>query len=282
MARFYGVAGEFSQPGEAGRMERFQTGESESGNGASSGPEFRFEDAVIQKLSAEIIRRARLLKTDLENAAGECLDLGSEAAYLRVIKVLTLRLSALYTAYDEYLDAVLKSGSSPVKCRPSCPSCCSHYVTSVEPLELLYLDHHLKARSDYSDFIVRLYERTTAYRRVFKSSEGELAEDRALHRYFMLNRACPFLTKSGDCGVREFRPVSCRMFFSYSDPKWCHGRQILNAKNQNFHVGMPDEAEVLLAEASALLASKKISEHLFDGLLQVNELFGKYPSSPTS
>lgn len=121
-----------------------------------------------------------------------------------------------------------------------------------------------------------MHEKSQIFRKGYRIQEGDEAEDKALYRYFLKNQRCAFLAKSGDCGIREIRPMSCRMFFSYSDPKWCHGRKVATAANKNFHIGLPDEAETLLAEASNRIGNLRLSEHLFDGLLQVNEILGRF------
>lgn len=265
-----------------------------------SGPPFDFSAPTVVASSEAIVKAITLLRDALqaanfaalasESLADEVSPSGPESrdtaetnsAYLACIKILTAHMPGLYVAYDVYIEAVLGTGEKPVACRPSCPSCCAHYVTSVEPIELLFIDAALRERDDHADRLFDMHERAMAFRKVYDISEGDEAEDKALHRYFLLGKACPFLTGGGECGVRSFRPMSCRMFFSYSDPKYCAGRKIVSAANRNFHVGLPDEAEALLAQASSALSGLALSEHLFDGLLQVNEALARYGKPPTS
>jgi Fe-S-cluster containining protein len=245
-----------------------------------TGPKFLFDHPEVVAKGLRLVELTRDLRDALLQSPDAKGPIESETAYHSVIRILTPRMASLYAAYDAYITSVLATGESPVACRPSCPSCCSHYVTSVEGVELLFLDAVLRTSPDYADFLFSMHERTTVYRGVLKVEEGEEAEDKALHRYFLKGKKCPFLTGTGDCGIREVRPMSCRMFFSLSDPLYCKGKRILSLANRNFHVSMPDEAETYLAEASAVLKRLRLSEHLFDGLLRVNEALGRF-SAPT-
>lgn len=250
------------------------------------GPPFDFSAPAVIASSDAIVKAITQLRDALQAANGSALaseDSGeTNSAYVACMQVLTAYMPGLYAAYDAYIEAVLATGEKPVTCRPACPSCCSHYVTSVEPVELLFIDAALRERDDYADRLFEMHERTMAFRKVYDMSEGDEAEDKALHRYFLQGKPCPFLTRGGECGVRSVRPMSCRMFFSYSDPKYCAGRKIISAANRNFHVTLPDEAEALLAQASSALSGIALSEHLFDGLLQVNEALARYGKPPIS
>jgi len=201
---------------------------------------------------------------------------GWDSVYSELLKLLTGSLATLYERYDSYLNAVLATSEAPIQCRPACPSCCSHYPTSIEPFELLGLHTVLRTRENYPEIMFSLHERTQVFRKGFKSEEGEEAEDKALYRYFLRNKPCPLLTAEGSCGVRENRPMSCRMYFSLSAPSTCKGKAIATVGNQNFIVELPDEAEIALAEASEFLSDLELSQHFYDGLLQVNEHFGKH------
>jgi Fe-S-cluster containining protein len=284
MARFYGVAPNTGQHEDAlsedGPVFNFTAPEVVEAGDSVVSTITQLRNALrVERLSA---LHSQDVQEGEEISGVEPSIAETEAAYLACISILTAHMPGLYAAYDRYIEAVLATGEKPVSCRPSCPSCCAHYVTSVEPVELLFLDATLRGRADYADRLFDMHERTLAYSRVYDPSEGDEAEDKALHRYFLRGRPCPFLTAGGECGVREARPMSCRMFFSYSDPRYCAGRKIVSAANRNFHVGLPDEAESLLAEASTTLERLGLSEHLFDGLMRVNETLGRFGKPPIS
>jgi Fe-S-cluster containining protein len=283
MARFYGVVSQKGQQPKAKDLKGSMTTlPVNSASVEESGPEFDFETPEVQVAAHFLTVKTRELRDSFMGYAVGVETGITQIQYDLVLSTLSRTLPAVYAAYDAYLVAVLATGAKPVLCAPSCPSCCSHYVTSVEPFELLFLDARIRTIPEYADKMVAMHESTQVYRAGYRKQDGEEAEDKALYRYFLKNKRCTFLTASGDCGVRDLRPMSCRMFFSYSDPRFCRGRRIATPANQNFHVGLPDEAEAFLSEASANLAGLRLSEHLFDGLLQVNETCGQFSSPAIS
>jgi|GEM_PF-2238305 len=191
-------------------------------------------------------------------------------------------LPPLYAAYDDYLAAVLLTDRRSVTCSRGCSACCRHYVSSVEPFELIALDHHLKSRPDYGDLVVSTFRRATVFDGILREEsdkagrDEEEAEDRALYRYFLRGHACPFLEGDGTCGVYDHRPMACRMFYAESAPRFCAGKELASPWNKNFQVELPQEAEEALARCSRLLEGLGLSEHLFTGLTEVNALFGRF------
>jgi Fe-S-cluster containining protein len=243
------------------------------------------------------------LKQTLETLPGKSTDNGdkrspSEALKLtgesvsdgvwhhELISRLQATLPSLYAAYDDYLATVLLTEQRRVTCSRGCSACCRHYVSSVEPFELIALDHHLKSRPDYADLVVSTFRRATIFDGIVREESEktdrneEEAEDRALYRYFLRGHACPFLAGDGTCGVYDHRPMACRMFYAESAPRLCAGKELASPWNRNFQVELPQEAEEALARCSRLLEGLGLSEHLFTGLTEVNALFGQY--SPDS
>lgn len=209
-----------------------------------------------------------------------------EAWYRTVATRLQGRLPALYGAYDTYLAAVLITDGRAVTCTRGCSACCRHFVSSVEPFELIALDHHLKSRPEYADLMVAAFRRATVFDGILREETAkadrneEEAEDRALYRYFLRGHACPFLAGDGTCGVYDHRPMACRMFYAESPPRFCAGKELASPWNRNFQVELPLEAEEALARCSRLLEGLGLSEHLFTGLTDVNALFGRHPALP--
>ena len=191
-------------------------------------------------------------------------------------------LPPLYKAYDGYLASQLVTEEKNVTCQKGCSHCCRHYVTSVEPFEILAIHLRIRQLEHYPDLLFAAHARTSKFEQILKK-EGEdaEAEDRALYRYYLRGAPCPFLEKEGTCGIYEDRPMSCRMFFSESAPRFCQGKQVTSGWNKNFQVELPDEAEEALARCSELLAHLDLPVGLFAGVLEANALLGQYdqPSS---
>lgn len=207
-------------------------------------------------------------------------DASHDDYYARLGGTLAERLPPLYHAYDAWLAAVLEAEGRKITCSRGCDACCRHFVSSVEPFELVALDRHVKTRADYGELVVSSYRRAAIYEKILRAEneagDDEEAEDRALYRYFTRGHACVFLNADGTCGVYDWRPMSCRMFYAESSPRFCTGKYLASPWNKNFQVELPLEAEEALARCSRLLESLDLSENLFTGLVDVNALFGQH------
>ena len=180
-----------------------------------------------------------------------------------------------HRAYDSYLAAVLPQHPKPIQCGPSCGNCCHHYPMSVEPFELVYLYINLRKRDDFltimEDCQIRasMFETLLNLRLASGVSEDE-AEDGALHDFFGRWKPCPFSSQSGDCGIYGLRPVSCRMYFSETLPKFCTPEYLQTEKNESYVVYMPDNVEEALLGISEHYADLELPESYFGGLLSMN------------
>jgi Fe-S-cluster containining protein len=180
-----------------------------------------------------------------------------------------------HKAYSLYLNAVLPQHKRGIQCGPSCGNCCHHYPMSVEPFELIYLYSNLRTRDDFMSVMEDCQIRATLFESLLEkrlnevSSEDE-AEDRALHDYFSQWRPCPFSSSKGDCGIYPLRPVSCRMYFSETHPKFCVPEYLQTEQNESFVVYMPDHIEEALYGISEHYEGLSLPESYFGGLLSMN------------
>jgi Fe-S-cluster containining protein len=146
----------------------------------------------------------------------------------------------------------------------------------VEPFELLFLHGRIAADSRYPSRVIGLHRRAALFHSLRRERDGELAEDKALYRYYLRGIPCPFLEPGGECGVYAARPMSCRMFFSQSHPSLCKGKGVVDPRNRNFLIELPEDIEADLARAGAALSAYALPESLFAGLLEVNGAFGRF------
>jgi Fe-S-cluster containining protein len=146
---------------------------------------------------------------------------------------------------------------------------------SVEPFELVYLYSNLRPRDDFMSvmeecqMLAKLFEGLLGKRLAESDSEDD-AEDRALHDYFFQWKSCPFSSPQGDCRIYPLRPVSCRMYFSETHPKYCVPEYLQTEKNESFVVYMPDHIEEALGGISEHYADLELPESYFGGLLSMN------------
>jgi Fe-S-cluster containining protein len=251
-----------------------------------SGPLFDFSRPEVAAAEASLRESARGLEAGVQGLLEGSTE---EAAYRSALAAVEALLPDLYARYDAYLKAVLDTGERAT-CARGCSHCCSHYVTSVEPFELIFLHGRIRSLPEYPNRLVTLYRRAALFHSLLEKEKaapggdpaGE-AEDKALYRYYLRGQPCPFLSASGACGVYSMRPISCRMFFSQSDPALCRGKAVTSPGNRNFIVELPDDIEASLARAGRAFARFDFPESLFGGLLKANEAFGRFdePAPPT-
>jgi Fe-S-cluster containining protein len=245
------------------------------------------------------MRLSSLLGRERDRLDALAADLGRECAVgpdnlveqLPLIREFTREYHRLFS---EYLDAVLPQQPRPIQCRPACGNCCHHYPMSVEPFELLTLYGDLRGRNDLLDIMEACQVRSSLFSRMFESrrteaEKGEIAdgegqgsqmdlddyaEDKALHDYFAAWKPCPFSDKAGDCTVYPLRPVSCRMYFSETDPKFCTPEHLQTPENDSYIVYLPDSIEDAVYGISEHYSLLELPESYFGGLLAVNRFEG--------
>ena len=245
------------------------------------------------------MRLSSLLGRERDRLDALAADLGRECAVgpdnlveqLPLIREFTKEYHRLFS---EYLDAVLPQQPRPIQCRPACGNCCHHYPMSVEPFELLTLYGDLRGRNDLLDIMEACQVRSSLFSRMFESrrteaENGEIAdgegqgsqmdlddyaEDKALHDYFAAWKPCPFSDKAGDCTVYPLRPVSCRMYFSETDPKFCTPEHLQTPENDSYIVYLPDSIEDAVYGISEHYSLLELPESYFGGLLAVNRFEG--------
>ncbi len=200
-----------------------------------------------------------------------------QSDFQRLIAILDVWMPELYSIYDRYIQLSAIEKAEPVFCGSGCSTCCKHYPTSIEPFELLYLHAALYNREDYGNIIYAFHQRASIFQKLAGGVVNTAQEeDELLYTYFLKNIPCPMLAKDGSCSIYAFRPMTCRMFISFSEPKYCGGTNAISELNRNYVVELPDHIEVILSQISYRLHSLEIPQHLFAGLVRVNELFGAF------
>ena len=189
--------------------------------------------------------------------------------------------------FSQYLEAVLPQQPRAIQCRPACGNCCHHYPMSVEPFELISLYSDLRKHCDLLELMESCLSRSSMFEKFYESRKGEhlsvspseadiddMAEDLALHDYFSAWKPCPFSDQAGDCTVYPLRPVSCRMYFSETDPKYCTPEYLQTPENDSYIVYLPDCIEDAVYGISEHYSLLELPESFFGGLLAVNAYEG--------
>ncbi|MBF0432186.1 MAG: YkgJ family cysteine cluster protein [Fibrobacteria bacterium] len=234
-------------------------------------------------LSSEKIREESRIEEKLRNSLFSLentlkkvrFDFSKEKSYLALIDILEAKMPEIYDNYDNYINFQLNRLPSAVVCKRGCGGCCVHYVASVEPIELIFLDWQIKKRPDYSTILVNLFNKFQNFQNL-ADQEEDYDEDVVLYKYFLRGHCCPFQNKEGSCSIYKRRPIPCRMFFSISKPELCVGTNVISPENKNFIVELPDDIEIIISQIGLLFESLELTPMFYAGLLRMNELFGKF------
>lgn len=198
----------------------------------------------------------------------------TETEYQKLILILWKHIPEVYRGFDGVVDETIQNLNTPVFCKKGCSTCCNHYVSSVEPFEMMYIDSIVRNSQHYPKLLHSLYDRSLEMQSSLEKCKQD--EDKALYHYFLQKKMCPFIGSEGQCKIHLYRAMSCRMFLSLSPPKYCAGSLTTHRLNKNFHVELEDSLEVLITTISYSFRKLELGDNLFPGLLKVNELFGGF------
>lgn len=230
----------------------------------------RFPTPALRRLE---LRLRTLLRAQLE-AARNKQPWDSPASIRGAIPELLILSKRIYGAYEEWAQEASRQFEAPIQCKKGCSNCCQHYPMSVEPFELISFYAKIRKRSDFAEILEACFRRVQHFSGLQRSADSNLsAEDReneSLHKYFEAGLRCPFLNLEGGCEEHAHRPITCRMYFSFTDPRFCTPEFLLLPENKSFHLCLPDELEEDFAEWQARFEPLGLSESLYEGLLQIN------------
>lgn len=174
-------------------------------------------------------------------------------------------LDEFYSVYDAYIEHNIGASRLRIQCKAGCARCCRQAVHGVYSFEIISLYRQLHSRPDYPaihDAFLRQaneFQASAAAASADASDAGD-ALSQALRIYAAKGNGCALLA-GGRCGAYEYRPVSCRMYHSLTDPILC-----VTPLGHTFNLEPPVEASEILAGLSDRLAFP-YSEFLAQGLV---------------
>jgi Fe-S-cluster containining protein len=178
--------------------------------------------ATALAVEKRIIARVRAL---IGKYRGSCLDKGFLDSWDRVLSL-----------FDGYQSEVLRRYPLAVTCSDNCGVCCCHWPEDTYSFEVHRIASHLRKRRKSElnrivstlkadiDFLARI---KTAVRQKLANSAAKKAlgtadpYDLALSSFYEFERPCPLLDKNGSCSIYPIRPLTCRVYVSFSDKALC-------------------------------------------------------------
>jgi Fe-S-cluster containining protein len=186
--------------------------------------------------------------------------------------------------FERYQFEISSASSLHVACAKGCSACCGHWVDEVYSFEGEMIADFLKKK--HNDKIPSIADRCredTAVldqlkglveEKISATAPGEAeaeridAQDLLLSVFYQMNRPCPLLDR-GVCSIYEVRPLTCRKYVSFSDPRFCRPESINEGEAATYLFGLENDALELLETLH-----KKYAK--FDGEYGLRALLLKY------
>ncbi len=144
----------------------------------------------------------------------------------------------LLAEVDEFQRLVLIDEDRTPTCARGCRACCWHWVEDVNSFEAEILaDYVRRTYPERVEQIVQtcredveaIAELDAVVARKLREREAEIREQNAridnvdllLACFYRLRRPCPLLNSDGSCSVYPVRPLTCRIYVSFSEPYRC-------------------------------------------------------------
>ena len=193
------------------------------------------------------------LKKLVARGYSSCLCKGFKSEYVRILGL-----------FEKYQHTVIQAGPHTPSCKKGCGICCYHYAEDVYSFEVEIIAEHLRMhRENEIPTIIKVLESDEIWRARIKSAvtramgKSRYARglkdsdpyDIVLSGFYQLKRPCPLLDKDGSCSIYSVRPLTCRIYVSFSHPRYC--------KPENINEGKA---------ATYLLDLEKGASDLFDAL----------------
>jgi Fe-S-cluster containining protein len=163
--------------------------------------------------------------------------------------------------FGHYQNMVIGKSGNTVSCERGCAQCCCHWVEDVYCFEAMIIADYV--RTHYADrigsFVKSLRRDVAEIERLDLIVTGKLAEhaenigtceidsvDLLLTSFYQLSRPCAFLDLNGDCLVYSVRPLTCRIYMSFSPRHFCHPDYINESDVRTYLLDLEENASELL------------------------------------
>jgi Fe-S-cluster containining protein len=170
-------------------------------------------------------------------------------------------LHGVLSLFERYQETILSHGGLKAVCTRGCRYCCFHWPEDVYSFEgeiaADFIARHLPAkmatiaatfREDERE-LERLEEIVTLRLREPDIREQLSEEDQVellLASYYRLERPCALLDHDGACGIYPVRPLSCRIYYNFSDPFYCVPSNVDESNVRTYLLDLEEEASELL------------------------------------
>ena len=138
--------------------------------------------------------------------------------------------------FHQFQNEVIRNYGKKVSCKKGCTYCCLHWVEDVYSFEAEIIADYTKKNfpKRVNTIIKRFQEDEEELVRLNDIMEQKLIEnqedkkiasidttDLLLDSFYQIKRKCAFLSDDRTCIIYKVRPLTCRIYVSFSDPEFC-------------------------------------------------------------
>ena len=166
------------------------------------------------------------------------------------------------TLFHQYQqEVVLYNKLKKTSCTNGCSYCCYHWVEDVNSFEAeiisSYIKHHFpekiddiiyKFKNDEKElYILNEIVEQKLYEQQLNNEISDIdSTDLLLASYYQLKRPCALLTEKQTCSIYSVRPLTCRIYVSFSKPKHCRPEYINSNNIPTYLLDVEEEANKIL------------------------------------
>ncbi len=160
-----------------------------------------------------------------------------------------------------YQEEVVARSDYTVSCTRGCSDCCNHWVEDVNSFEAAIIADFIRRKmpgrvddirrrciSDCHE-LERLEKLVTIKLQRQQAASGVPSIDQVdllLSVFYQMKRPCPLLADDGNCSIYELRPLTCRIYVSFSDPLRCNPGYINTSVVPTCLIDLPETANRIL------------------------------------
>jgi Fe-S-cluster containining protein len=204
----------------------------------------------VPPAAAEIHKKifARLSALSADDICS-CQDLGFKAAWSEIVDLIC-----------RYQQEIASASHLTISCAAGCSACCCHWVEDVNSFEAEMMAQHLK--ENHPEKVSRIVtqckkdEETLANLNGIVESKLAAADrdpaaagldpvDLLLASFYRLRSQCPLLD-NGRCLAYPVRPLTCRMYVSFSAPLRCDPRHTDNDDIPTYLFDLDEKANEII------------------------------------
>ncbi|MDG5814240.1 YkgJ family cysteine cluster protein [Chitinispirillales bacterium ANBcel5] len=199
---------------------------------------------TAKEVSKEILSQLKfLVKQDNRS----CLEQNFKDSFDHILKL-----------FDLYQKLVVENHSDNKTCYKGCQWCCYHWVEDVNSFEAQIIAQYI--RNTIPHKIEQIKEQCVSDIECIQNLDSlvsdKIAEENLgdefdptfllLSSFYQLKRPCPLLEKDGLCSIYPVRPLTCRVYMSFSDPGRCKPGHINDSDIPTYILDLEEEANEII------------------------------------